>query len=672
MKRIYRYFVLSFTGMAMVLFAILSVILYRQNRQSADGALCQILNQMEIRLKRGKESCEDQLKLIERDYLNRAQAIEYMVMSDEENTSVDNLQNIKKMIDVDQINIIDGNGRIVRSDNPGAVGVDLRDYPQAAEILQLSAAAGERQVFTSLGTFRADGSRASDCMAIPIEEGDYRVIQITFYTEEVNEALEEADIETAVTQFITEYRISVAALDKTGELLAVTENSPQAMDVEGAESREELLSFVRDGKNGRLCKINGNMTYLLVREYEDYYLCACFDVGDNVKSFVINISCIALLMIFTSAAVMGILRYFFHRYLFRDFERMQEDIEAFVGGDENREIRPCENKELIKLNTAVRKMREGYRHKTERLNKIVGGIQSNVAAFECLDSTNSLYVSENMAKILGIHGKRMEELTSSLDTFTEFLQKLEKRKDAENMLFYNNKWLKIDSYYVNHEYYGLVIDKTAEYLENQKTLNELHVVRRAIQRDQLTGLYGRSGFEHQMNELLHMSRKRQGIMIMLDLDNFKRINDNLGHPEGDKALLDIAECLRREFRKNDIVGRLGGDEFLVFMPDSLPRSILKQKLRGLIDALCQTLREYDKYEVTVSAGVAFLSEELPNYKALYEAADSALYVAKALGKKQYYINDEGIRCMEKTCKQCREVCPRREILGLAQKNQASV
>ena len=88
----------------------------------------------------------------------------------------------------------------------------------------------------------------------------------------------------------------------------------------------------------------------------------------------------------------------------------------------------------------------------------------------------------------------------------------------------------------------------------------------------MTGIYNRNAFKRAVLEYMNTSGKqKEGVLILLDIDNFKTINDQLGHLEGDEALQYITERLKKVFRQEDILGRLGGDEFMVFLKGNVQK-----------------------------------------------------------------------------------------------------
>ncbi len=149
--------------------------------------------------------------------------------------------------------------------------------------------------------------------------------------------------------------------------------------------------------------------------------------------------------------------------------------------------------------------------------------------------------------------------------------------------------------------------------------------------DELTGLYNRRGFVTLAEHQLKMADRSNSTLALLfmDLDNFKSINDTLGHAEGDKVLVAAADIFRNTFRKSDILGRLGGDEFVVLITDENDTSedFLKARLET-------SLNEFNSgqslsYRLSTSVGIAFRRPESPcSLKELLERADGLMYQDK--------------------------------------------
>lgn len=200
--------------------------------------------------------------------------------------------------------------------------------------------------------------------------------------------------------------------------------------------------------------------------------------------------------------------------------------------------------------------------------------------------------------------------------------------------------------------------------------DQLSVAQSEAKSDRLTGLYNRNGFERHVEEYL-LQPNPSGVLVLFDLDNFKRVNDMEGHPEGDRILERFAECLSAGFRKTDCIARLGGDEFIVLVQNRVSQGILEDKFEGILTSVRAALGNYyAKYGVSVSIGAVPVDGTIRSYEKLYRCADTALYIAKHLGKDRFYVNYKKISCMKKECIQCREDCPRSQVLELKDKKKA--
>ena len=153
--------------------------------------------------------------------------------------------------------------------------------------------------------------------------------------------------------------------------------------------------------------------------------------------------------------------------------------------------------------------------------------------------------------------------------------------------------------------------------------------------DLLTGLNNKLATERKIKEYMEKHPKEQALLFVLDVDNFKKINDTLGHAFGDEVLSSLGHQVKAMFRASDIIGRTGGDEFMILLKNLGSDEILEKEAKKLGDFFkdFQT-GEYVKYAATASIGAAVFPKDGQDFESMYKAADSALYVAKKRGKSQ--------------------------------------
>lgn len=168
---------------------------------------------------------------------------------------------------------------------------------------------------------------------------------------------------------------------------------------------------------------------------------------------------------------------------------------------------------------------------------------------------------------------------------------------------------------------------------DDKKKNEL-LLRQEAERDYLTGLYNRRRGMTMIEQRLKKQKnntQNKSAFVMIDLDNFKTLNDTLGHQTGDKALKDAARIMQRHFREYDVICRLAGDEFVVFLVD-IPETVIRRNIEILLKKLCLTYGKEKEVSISASAGIAVCPDQGTDLKVLYEKADKALYKAKRSGK----------------------------------------
>lgn len=179
---------------------------------------------------------------------------------------------------------------------------------------------------------------------------------------------------------------------------------------------------------------------------------------------------------------------------------------------------------------------------------------------------------------------------------------------------------------------------TSAMAENERIVTEREEFRDKALHEPLTGLFNRSGFVEVCTERLEESLKGNGMcaMMMIDQDYFKSINDTYGHAAGDFVLSHTAVCLNGVFRSGDIIGRIGGDEFCVFLPDVPDRALVEKRAGEVVETLRKpAVFEGREIPLSCSIGIAFAPDDGKSFQELYKSADEALYIAKKTGRGRF-------------------------------------
>jgi two-component system cell cycle response regulator len=181
-----------------------------------------------------------------------------------------------------------------------------------------------------------------------------------------------------------------------------------------------------------------------------------------------------------------------------------------------------------------------------------------------------------------------------------------------------------------------VLDRAYDFEEALRRQSEM---RQLAETDPLTGLYNRRAFRERLEAVLDRAERSESVVscLMLDLDHFKQLNDSYGHDLGDQVLVQLADLLRREQRAMDVLARLGGEEFVVLLPDTGLRGARIYAERILRKVAAATFGgSAQPVQLTVSVGIAtYPDERVTDPAALLRLADQNLLRAKADGRNRY-------------------------------------
>jgi len=175
---------------------------------------------------------------------------------------------------------------------------------------------------------------------------------------------------------------------------------------------------------------------------------------------------------------------------------------------------------------------------------------------------------------------------------------------------------------------GYTVNIQEEVMEREKLVE-------SAQRDSLTKLYNREMTENLVNDrLVHLEPGEKGVLFLLDIDNFKKINDEFGHMAGDGFLRAVTEAIRADFRGDDVLGRVGGDEFVIFLHGAMSIDAIEKRAQRIIDIFMRLPVEAAG-GITCSMGIVATGKNSAVYAELLPKADEALYSAKNRGKNRY-------------------------------------
>lgn len=190
-----------------------------------------------------------------------------------------------------------------------------------------------------------------------------------------------------------------------------------------------------------------------------------------------------------------------------------------------------------------------------------------------------------------------------------------------------------------HDAQGNLSKIVGIFVNIDKQKKETYALKAQAEHDSLTKLLNKTASQKQMEQYLNaFSSGANCALMVIDLDDFKQINDQFGHLFGDKVLLKAAETIQKSFRGRDLVARIGGDEFMVLMKDVTNHELVKERCSQMLKSF-QTLLDDENidYKISCSIGVALSPDHATTYTGLFKCADKAMYDAKKKGKNNFAI-----------------------------------
>lgn len=631
-KIILRKIILNFTFIFMATFLVSVTVMFSIKNSLAKDDLSQMISQVEGTYDQSEEKLKSNEEVFKSYYLNRVYAIDYILSNNpKENLNIESLEKISQLMDIEAIYLIDNNGIIVLSDDESSIGLDLLNSKSAHKFWKLIKSNNSNDYVIDLDAISIIGNEEKIYIGIKSTLEDYSVIQIAVDREALKSVGEKDSIQYIIKSIPTIYERTIFIVnEETGSLEGITVNNEQDLVFDGIDNNKDFIKKLHDLTKASLAKINGKYRYVKTRIVGDYIIGGYIDADFVYNGLALEIIYLTLGILIVFLVMILIFKFIMKKYILTDIFSIEKNIKSLITGNYNIEFDVMQETELKEVARMLNYLKDSYKYKSERMTRIMSTISSHIAIFECLYLINRNFFSDNIQEILGLDDESWEEISKEPKKFQNYIESIEKSGSVVNV---NNKFLSIVSFKKEGEFYGMILDKTYE----EEARNRIEKI---SETDGLTKLLNRRGLENRLKDIFK-SNNSNGVLIIFDLDNFKSVNDILGHPIGDEVLKIFSRCLTNSFRENDIISRIGGDEFVVFINKNMELDTLSKKLDGLLNNIRSDLNYYYKnYGLSTSIGVAYRDNHINTYEELYEEADKGLYKAKNLGKDGFYINNK--------------------------------
>ena len=299
------------------------------------------------------------------------------------------------------------------------------------------------------------------------------------------------------------------------------------------------------------------------------------------------------------------------------------------------------------LNEKVALQKERYRLVTELSNDVIFDYDISDDVMNMSENYNTFYMGSTCIKDFLAGGHTNDPFVAPEDTekFAELFRilvsmgdKVDEQIRIQNING-NYVWCRIIAMPVKDSY-GMVKEVIGKIINIDLHKKELARLETKAMRDPLTGALNKEYTKIFIERYMEENPDKNGMLFVVDIDKFKEVNDTYGHIAGDNVIIEVIKAITKSFRSSDIVGRIGGDEFVVFACNVQKKEDQIKQAKKLQDVLRQPVEFNGKLiHKSASIGIAMFPDHGSTYQELVECADKALYAVKGSGRDAFIMYD---------------------------------
>lgn len=640
-KFIRKQIIRNFTILFFIVFLITSFFVFDTRRRievaALDAELSQVVNQYE----QSKKSIKQEKEEFKKNYIQKAYSIDKTIQEGINGgiTSY-RLFRIKELIGVEEIHLIDKQGEIVYSSEEKVIGKNLNDVKDYQVFEKLFKGESDQDI-VQFHKKSIDTDEERILFGIKSTIDGISMLGIEVNQKSLDSVTKDYSVDSIISKIPTIEEETIFAVDRrTGEICGITQNNNQKLVFKEGESAAELVKRLESFQSNISIKINGKLRHLKIQVVDNYILGIYIDSHQVYKGTPKEIGILIVSLLFVGFLIYHIVILAVRKFVLDDLKEIDNKIQSLLVGEYNIQFESKYPTEFQELSTVLNRWKWSYEHKSERMSRMIRNIDINIAVFECLVNVNLVFFSDNFPKLLNISEKEMR-LLSNPARFEQYLDKLLSNMDKNGTIKIGDCYIEIKVFKEEGQVYGIVVDKTKDVLEMKQIENRLAITEQKIYQDRMSGVYNREGLEVLVDKALQ--EWKDGVLLIFDIDNFKAINDNEGHPKGDEVIIKFASFLKKNYTNTEIIGRMGGDEFAVYIKGMVSKELIQRQCGILLKEFREEFEEYvQKYHISASIGISYVDDNTSTYERLYHNADMALYVAKNRGKNDYCIYDKGM------------------------------
>lgn len=618
----------SMAAIILVIFTIVQILLEQQRaREDAAG--------MFIRIEQILEENQKDLEEVREDYastcLHNAEAIAFMIQKDPSILdSREKLLDIADMVEVDEIHVFDKTGTIFTGTHPEYYGLTFDSGEQIGFFRPLLEDKSLKLVQDI--TPNTAEEKKMQYSALWSRNGEF-IVQVGMEPVNVMKATKKNELSYIFSLLRVTIGAEYYAIDmNTGEILGSTVKGDLGKNL--SEIGFDLKTIEKRGK-GFHEKVNGKTYYCVFKQIGENY------IGRIVENQVVygriptTMMGLALCLVVIAAFLVAAVTWYMDKYVINGIYSVNDKLRQITEGDLDQKVDVNYSVEFSELSRHINELIESRLANTEKISYVLNKTNINVGVYEYSAKMKTVRFTEHVPEIIAFDEYEHSKYTSEYKIFEKYINilkanPLDKEEGVYAVPGSDKRFVRIEEIKKNNDVMGIVMDVSDE-------INKLRQAESDRDTDALTGIYNRRGFETRIKELLcDVEALKHSVLIMIDADGLKDINDTYGHDSGDVYLKKIAAVINSFGVRDSLVGRYGGDEFVLFLYHYDTDEELEKDLiifNYLQDNSIVNLGEKINVPLSFSYGVCKLDDS-GQYEAMMKIADEIMYENKKKRKME--------------------------------------
>ncbi len=581
-----------------------------------------VFKQIETTLILNDEQLDIYYQLFTKQTLSKAKEADKLLELDPDAiNSVDKLKEIADFLQVDEIHFFNTNGEIYAGTNPEYYGFNF-DSGEQISFFKPMLSDYNMQLCQDITPNTAE-DKMMQYAAVWQSDHSY-IIQIGLVPDRYLQTIQGKDLASLFSGFIVDAGSNLYAINADNKQIVGSTNINH-MNLYADNINLDVSSKYHESKLS-IQYIDDIRNYVVTYRIDDYILVRTSVSSVLMKQVLSDSITLAFYLLIIYILAILIITRVLDKKIIKSIDEINKSLDKIENDNINYEVRVDTTEEFMELSDHINSMVTNMFGFTQKISLVLDRVRIPIGILEYAYDSKKALTTSRVKYILNLDDDRFEYLIDHPKELDDMITSLPKIKiDNYDMVYQvnDNRFIRIESFYYDYSKLTVLIDITADVLAKKRLEKERDL-------DALTNIYNRKGFYHQL-ERIQKINVGLGAICLIDTDNLKLVNDNYGHDVGDVYLKQIASLLSQLENDNNIVARIGGDEFIIVLYNYASISQLNTMVEDIIKLQNgHVLKVNDDLiiDLEFSLGIAYYPEDGKNFEELIKIADDKMYANK--------------------------------------------